>query len=152
MAGDFVQTIVTAAAAVTGTLVGGMTSFATSYFVQRRQGHAERILRDIERREDLYTRFSELAAQLLLDSLDHELEEPAKLVGIEVLTGRIRLASSEPVLEAAEAVIAHILASYRAPAVDPRQTVFAQPQAVVEPLVKFTKACRRERLEMLRGI
>jgi hypothetical protein len=145
-------TLVTAAAAVTGTLVGGLTSFATSYFVQRRQGHAEHVLRDIERREDLYARFNELAAQLILDALDHELEDPAKLIGIETLAGRIRLASCQRVLDAAEAVIAHILAAYEKPSVDPREAILRAPGDVVEPLVAFTKACRRERLDMLRGI
>jgi hypothetical protein len=149
---ELAQTLVTAAAAVTGTLVGGMTSFATSYFVQRRQGHSDRVLRDIERREELYARFNELGAQLILDSLDHELDEPAKLIGIETLAGRIRLASSAPVLDAAENVIAHIMASYERPPVDPRKTVLTSPRVVVDPLVTFTKACRHERFEMLRGI
>jgi hypothetical protein len=149
---DLVPTVVTAAAAVAGTLVGGLTSFATSYFVQRRQGHSERVLRDVERREDLYARFNELAGQLTLDALDHELEDPAKLVGIATLAGRIRLASSDAVLKAAESVIAHIIASYERPPVDPRKTVLHAPEDLIAPLVMFTKACRRERFEMLRGL
>ena len=149
---DLAQTAVTAMAAVAGTLLGGLSSFATSYFVQRRQGHAEHVLRDIERREDLYAQFNEAAAQLILDSLEHELDHPSKLIGIETLVGRIRLASSGQVLDAAEAVIAHVLETYQRPAVDPREAVRTSPGAVIDPLVVFTKACRRERLDMLRGI
>jgi hypothetical protein len=149
---DVVPTLVTAIAAVMGTLVGGLTSFATSYVVQRRQGHSERVLRDLERREDLYAKFNELGAQLLLDSLDHELQDPVKLVGIETLAGRVRLASSAPVLKAAEDVIAHILDSYERPAVDARQAIRTAPRQLVEPLITFTKACRKERLDMLRDI
>ena len=44
--------VVAGAAAVAGTLLGGLSSFATTYFTVRRQGHDERVLRDLERRED----------------------------------------------------------------------------------------------------
>jgi hypothetical protein len=149
---DLAPTLVTAVAAVTGTLVGGLTSFATSYFVQRRQGHTEHVLRDIERREDVYMQFNELGAKLPLDAMSHELEDPSKLIGLETLTGHIRLSSSAPVLAAAENVIAHIMDCYQRPAVDARQAVLTSPQAVVDPLVSFTKACREECLEMLHGL
>lgn len=87
----------------------------------------------------------------MLDSLDHELDDPARLVGLITATGRIRLTSSEAVLAAAEEVIADILASYRRPAIDPRQILQA-PTEFVAPLVAFTHACRRERQAMLRQV
>jgi hypothetical protein len=149
---DLAPTVVTALAAVAGSLVGGLTSFATGYYVQRGQWHTQHVMRDLERREELYAHFNELAAQLILDGLDHELDDPGKLIGIEALAGRIRLSSSAAVLKAAEGVIAHIMAGYARPPVDPRKEVLTNTQEVIEPLVTFSKVCREERLEMLRGI
>ena len=144
--------IVTATAAVAGSLVGGLTSFVSSYVTQRHQGHADRVVKDLERREELYARFDELAAELVLDALDHTLDDPAKLIGIATLTGRIRLASSKPVLEAAEAVVDEILATYQRPPVDPREVVRTSAREFLAPLIAFTAAARAERLQMLRGL
>ena len=146
------SSFVTAIAAVAGSLVGGLTSFVSSYVTQRHQGHADRVVKDLERREDLYARFDGLAAELLLDALDHSLEDPARLIGMATLTGRIRLASSKPVLEAAEAVVDELLASYQRPPIDPREVIRTAPREFLAPLVAFTAACRAERLQMLRGL
>src|SRR4030095_13415094 len=132
--------LVTASAAVAGSLVGGLTSFVSSYVTQRHQGHADRIVKDLGRREDLYARFNELAAELLLDALDHTLDDPGKLIGIATLTGRIRLASSAPVLEAAEAGVDAILASYQRPPVDPREVIRSSAREFLAPQIAFTTA------------
>jgi hypothetical protein len=65
------------------------------------------------------------------------------------LTGRIRLASTAPVLAAAEALIADILDSYRSPPADPAEVLKTNTAAIVDPLIRFTEACRAERMEML---
>jgi len=144
--------LITALAAVAGSLVGGLTSFVSSYVTQRRQGHAERVVKDVERREDLYARFNELATELALDALDHDIAQPGKLVAIATLAGRIRLASSAAVLEAAEAVVTELLASFQRPPRDPREVMRLGPREFLAPHVAFTQACRTERLAMLRGL
>lgn len=144
-------TAITAAAAIGGSLVGGLASFATTYLTQRHQAHTTRMSKELDRREDLYIAFNELAAELMIDALDHTLDKPARLIGLITVTGRIRLNSSDAVLAAAEAVITTILTSYDRPAMDPRQVMKA-PMDFVAPLVAFTLACRTERLELLRRI
>ena len=146
------STIVTGAAAVTGTLLGGLASFASTYFTARRQGHAERILRDLERREELYGKFNELGSNLTLDALEHPLDDPRKLIGIAALAGRIRLTGSAEVLAAAEAVIDHLIESYQRPPMDLRDIIRAGPREFMAPLTAFTRACRTERQKMLRGL
>jgi hypothetical protein len=145
-------TLVTGVAAVAGTLLGGLSSFATTYVTQRRQGHAERVLKDLERREDLYAKFNELGSNLALDALEHPLDDPRKLVGIAALAGRIRLTSSTEVLAAAEAVIDHLIETYRRPPVDLREVMRVGPREFMAPLTAFTQACRQERHDMLRGL
>jgi hypothetical protein len=143
--------LITAAAAVAGSLVGGLTSFATTYLSQRHQDLRERVSRELSRREKIYTRFNGLAVDLMFDAVDHSLDEPAKLAGIMMLIGRIRLSSSERVLSAAENLLGELLASYQKPAIDRRDVVKA-PDEFAKPLKTFTQACRIEREEMLRQL
>src|SRR5579859_7982067 len=91
--------LITGVTAVVGTLMGGMTSFATSYLTQGRQTRTDRVLRELDRREDIYARFIELSSELALDALEHPLDHPKKLIGLSALVGRIRLASSMRVLK-----------------------------------------------------
>jgi hypothetical protein len=144
--------LVTGGAAVAGTLLGGLSSFATTYVTVRRQSHAERVLKDLERREDLYAKFNELGSDLTLDALEHTLDDPRKLIGIAALAGRIRLTSSAAVLAAAEAVIDHLIVTYQRPPVAPQDIIRAGPREFMGPLTAFTQACRTERHDMLRGL
>nr|MEA2799542.1 hypothetical protein [Phenylobacterium sp.] len=144
--------IVAGAAAVGGTLLGGLASFATTYFTVRRQGHDERILRDLERREELYAKFNELGSNLTVDAIEHPLDDPRKLIPIAALAGRIRLTGSAEVLQAAEAVIDYLIETYHRPPADLREVVRAGPHEIMAPLTAFTQACRTERKRMLRQL
>ena len=144
--------LITGVTAVVGTLLGGMTSFATSYLTQRRQTHAERILRELDRREDVYARFTELVSALALDALEHPLDDPKKLIGLSALVGRIRLASSPRVLLAAEFVVDFLLETYERPPQDAHELVRNAPREFMAPLTAFTAACRDERDGMLRRL
>lgn len=144
--------LVTGAAAVAGTLLGGLASFATTYFTVRRQGHDERVLRDLDRREELYAKFNELGSNLILDAIEHPLDDPRKLIGIAALAGRIRLTGSAEVLQAAEAVIDNLIETYQRPPADLRAVVRARPHEIMAPLTAFTQACRTERERMLRKL
>jgi hypothetical protein len=145
-------TLITGATAVAGTLLGGLTSFATSFLTQGRQTHADRILRELDRREDVYVRFIELASELALDALEHPLDDPRKLIGLSALVGRIRLASSPRVLKAAEVVVDFLLETYQQPARDAHDLVRHAPREFMAPLTLFTTACRDERDRMLRRL
>jgi hypothetical protein len=144
--------VVAGAAAVAGTLLGGLTSFATTYFTVRRQGHDERILRDLERREELYAKFNELGSNLIVDAIEHPLDDPRTLIPLVAVAGRIRLTGSAQVLQAAEAVIDHLIETYNLPPADLREVVRAGPHEIMAPLTAFTQACRSERERMLRQL
>jgi len=144
--------IITGATAVVGTLMGGMTSFATSYLTQGRQTRTDRVLRELDRREDVYARFIELSSELALDALENALDDPRRLIGLSALVGRIRLASSPRVLQAAEAVVDFLLETYEQPSQDPHEMVRHAPREFMAPLTSFAAACRDEREMMLRGL
>ena len=89
---------ITALAAIAGSVVGGLTSFATTFFTQRNQAHRDFLSRDVANREELYSQFIKEAANLYVDSLDKTLENAVPLIGIYSLVGRIRLVGSDKVL------------------------------------------------------
>jgi hypothetical protein len=69
--------IITAVAAVSGSIVGGLASFATTYFTQRNQAHRDFLSRDVAHREDLYAQFIKETTNLYVDSLDKPLTHQA---------------------------------------------------------------------------
>ena len=83
--------IITAVAAVSGSIVGGLASFATTFFTQRNQAHRDFLSRDVAHREELYAQFIKEATNLYVDSLDKPLTNPTALIGMYSLVGRIRL-------------------------------------------------------------
>ena len=59
---------ITALAAIAGSVVGGLASFATTYFTRRNQAHRDLLSRDVARREELYSHFIKEATNLYIDS------------------------------------------------------------------------------------
>ena len=145
-------TLIAALAALGGSVVGGTATFLTTWLNQRLQGRKERLFKELDRREDLYGQFNRLASELLLDSIDHHLDEPAKLAEIMPLLGSIRLASSDRVLFTADAVMTELLASYARPPQDWRELITAPYVDFVNPLIAFAEACRSERNDLLRQL
>jgi hypothetical protein len=140
-----------ACAAVGGSLIGGMATLTSNNLMQQRHVRHERLLREQDRRETLYVEFVALAADRYIDSLDHRIDNPAALVALFSLIGKIRLFSSEPVLASAEAVGRHLIECYERPPID-AQTAVAERESMLRPVSAFTSACRRERDAVLRRL
>ena len=60
---------ISALAALAGTAIGGLTSFATSWTTQQAQVRAQRLANERDKREALFGRFLEEAARLYADAL-----------------------------------------------------------------------------------
>jgi hypothetical protein len=142
---------ITALAAVAGSIVGGLASFLTTFFTQRNQADRDLLSREVAHREELYSQFIKEATNLYVDSLDKNLENPVSLIGLYSLVGRIRLVSSDTVLAAAEKVADSIVDSYRRPPVT-FEDLYKVRESQVDPLKKFTEACREERKIMLKRL
>jgi len=143
---------ITALAAIAGSIVGGLASFATTYFTQRNQAHRDFLSRDVAHREELYSEFIKEATNLYVDSLGKTLENPASLIGMYSLVGRIRLVGTDKVLLAAEKVTETIVDSYRRPPVTFEDVYKVVRESHVDPLKEFTEACREERKSMLKSL
>ena len=143
---------ITALAAIAGSIVGGLASFLTTFFTQRNQAHRDLLSRDVAHREELYSQFIKEAANLYVDSLDKTLGNPASLIEMYSLVGRIRLVSSDTVLAAAEKCVDSIVDSYQRPPVTFEDVYKGFRESHVDPLAEFTKACREELKSMLKSL
>ena len=144
--------IITALAAVMGSVVGGLASFATTYFTQRNQAHRDFLSRDVAHREELYSQFIKEAANLYADSLDKTLENPAAVIGMYALIGRMTLNAGDKVLLAAEKVADSIIDSYNRPPRKFEDLYKLMREEPVDPLKEFTEACREELKVMLKRL
>jgi hypothetical protein len=90
---------ISAFSAVMGSLVGGFTSFVTTYANQRHQYRRDFLSKQFAQRETLYSDFINEAARLEVESLDRQMEKASGLVTIYALHNRIRLNASEEVIQ-----------------------------------------------------
>lgn len=95
---------ISALAALAGSVIGGLTSVGTTFVGQRIQTLADHRAHDKAHRQDLYREFIEEASKLYGDALTRTKAEVTSLVGIYAKISRMRILSTEPVIEAAEHV------------------------------------------------
>ncbi len=143
---------ITALAAISGSIVGGLASFATTFFTQRNQAHRDVLSRDVAHREELYSQFIKEATNLFVDSLDKTLSNPGSLIGLYSLIGRMRLTAGDRVLSAAETVADIIVVSYSRPPTTFEDVYKLAREHQVDPLKAFTEACREERMITLKRL
>src|SRR5262245_60768632 len=144
--------VLTASAAVLGSLAGASASLATAWLTQRNQGRLAAVQAEVHKREQLYADFITECSKLYLDALDHQLDQPETFQSAYSLLSRIRLTSGDAVLREAEAAIQGILDTYRAPnlTIDKlREIPLAQ---LHDPIRAFSEACRDELKSLQRGL
>jgi hypothetical protein len=145
------SSIITAGAAVCGSLVGAAATIVTTWLTQRTQTvHAERE-ETLRRRETLYGEFITEASRLTMEALCHSLEQPDTFVKLYGITGRIRLVATNPVLAAAEACIRQITDLYAKPNMTVEQIRLAFERDGLDPIKDFSIACRKELLQIAGG-
>ena len=135
---------ISALAALAGTAIGGLTSFATSWTTQQAQARAQRLAAERETRAALFGRFLDEAAKLYSDALQNRRDNITGLIGIYALTNRIRLMSSPQVVEAADTVCRIIVDTYLAPNMTLEEMRANWIDKHIDPLRDFSEACRRE--------
>ncbi|WP_020562756.1 hypothetical protein [Methylosarcina fibrata] len=137
---------ISAFAALAGTAIGGLTSFATSWITQQAQAKCQRLAAERESRAALFGRFLDEAAKLYSDALQNRRDDITGLIGIYALTNRIRLISSPHVVEAADSVVRIIVDTYLAPNITMEEMRANWIDRHVDPLRDFSEACRQELL------
>jgi hypothetical protein len=134
----------TALAALAGSAVGGLTSLASAWLTQHRQDRITRLSQDKARRRKLYKQFIDEGSKLYADALSRNEAEVSTLVGIYALISRMRVLSSDAVVEKAEAVVQLIVDTYSAPNKTFPELRELVNQHTIDPLRAFSEECREE--------
>ena len=141
---------ISAIAALSGSIIGGLTSLGASWVSQNAQARAQLLLESKGRRQELYKAFIEEASKLYGDALVTDSAENAdisKFVGLYTMLSRMRILSSQAVIENAEKIIEVIAKEYFEPTRTLRD-VFGKSHEVdmksheVDIMRHFAIACR----------
>ena len=132
-----------ALAALAGSVIGGLTSLCTTWLTQNKQIAVQFRDHDKTRRQELYKEFVEEASVAYADALSHTVKDAAKLVGLYAKVSRMRIMSSEAVVEAADQVMLQIGEIYMGPNLT-LDELLQRPRSSVDLLRGFSEACRRE--------
>lgn len=136
---------ISALAALAGSAVGGLTSLTASLLMQRAQFKAQQLAHYIGRRGDLYKDFIEDASKTFADAIEHDVADASKLVRLYALVSRMRVLSSEVVIDEADRVMRRIIETYQSPNRPIRDIVGHDlKDDVLDPLRDFSNACRGE--------
>jgi hypothetical protein len=135
--------IISALAAIFGSLAGGLASSVSTWISQRHQDRRDLVTRRLFHREQLYSDFISESARALADAAGHNFQDLNRLVPTYAALSRIRVSSSADVLVSAERVVDRIVTIYSEPNLTPEEipSRFAHHD---DPLLEFSGICRRE--------
>jgi hypothetical protein len=143
---------VSAFAALAGSLIGGLTTFAAAWVTQRRQANVQWLLLEKTRRQELYQQFVEEASKLYVDSLIHDQTAIPPLVSLYASVNKMRIVSDRDIAEQADKVVRMIVDTYALP-----NKTLPELRAMVESgsldqLREFSEACREELRELTHAV
>ena len=138
------QSIISALSAVLGSLVGGASTITTAWFTQKAQSRRESVNTEIRRRELVYTEFINKRAKLAVDAYDRTLESPETMMNAYALLSRIRLTSSDSVVDAAEQTVKSIVEQYFRPNLSIEELPEMADSGRADPLKQFSFGARQE--------
>jgi len=148
---DLDAAYVSAFSALAGAMIGGFTSFGTSWLTQRAQlRHTHREAERVKL-EALYNEFIAEASRLYADALSHQKDDVVDMVKLYALVGRMRLMSSRAVLVAAERIIEATIETYLAPNRSLHEMRAYAKQGGMNFLVEFGEASRDDLAATITG-
>ncbi|MDB5411546.1 MAG: hypothetical protein JWL84_6465, partial [Rhodospirillales bacterium] len=127
-----------------GSAIGGTTSFFASWLGQGTQLRAQLLLNDKGARGEVYREFVDEASSLYIDALTRDTPNLSKTIRLYALISRMRILSSPKVVEEAEKVARLIVDSYPQPAKTFDDIRMMVNEHTLDPLFKFSEACRQE--------
>ena len=136
---------ISALAALSGSVVGGMTAGLTTWLSQRAQVKAGQLAREMSRRDDLYKDFILAASKAYGDALMSSEPQIQEILALYAMVSRMRLMSLPRTLACAEKVMDATLATYFAPNKTIRELhELTKNGAMIDPLRDFSEAARDE--------
>lgn len=135
---------VSAFAALAGSLIGGLTTFAAAWVTQRRQANVQWLLQEKTRRQELYQQFVEEASKLYMDALIHGETLLPPVVSLFALINKMRIVSNSGIAELADKVVRMIIDTYVSPNKTLPELRTMVNSGALDPLREFSEACREE--------
>jgi hypothetical protein len=135
---------VSALAALAGSIIGGLTTFAAAWVTQRQQANVQWLLQEKTRRQELYQQFIEEASKLYTDALMHDQVAISPLVGLYALINKIRIFSSPGIAEGADKIVRMIIDTYFLPNKTLPEMRAMMESGALDPLRDFSEMCRDE--------
>ena len=135
---------ISALAALTGSVVGGLTALGTSWLTQQAQARLRENAEDRTAREALYRDFIVEASRLLGDAWVNDKPEMSNLIGLYAMVSRMRVRSSPRVIEIAGKVALTVVETYFAPNRTLREVHDMLESERMDPLRESSQACREE--------
>jgi hypothetical protein len=138
------SSIISTAAGLIGAIIGGLTSFMTSWVTQNVQARNQRLVAENARRQELYGAFMDELATLYASALRAETVNYGDLVKVFALRGRITLMASAPVVDAADGAMKFVVDLYLGPPRDAREMRAMMDQSSADAIGAFARTCREE--------
>jgi hypothetical protein len=146
------QSIIGALAVVLGSLVGGASTIATAWFIQRVPGQRESVSAEIRRRELGVYRFINECSKLAMDAFSHILKNPGILMNTYALLNSIRPTSSDPVVDTVDQPIMSIVEQYFQPNLFIEKLHKMTALEFTDSLRELSVTCRQELRRLSRGM
>ena len=133
-----------ALAALLGATIGGILSVVASWIAQRVQSKSQWVVQEIKQRQQLYSEFVKGAANCFADALQQNEPDPGGLANLYGEIGRMRVYSTEGVVNEAYAIVHAILQTYNDSNRDRVEIRALLESGSVDLFSKFGDACRAE--------
>jgi hypothetical protein len=130
--------------ALAGTIIGGVTTFATSWLTHTAQVKSARLAAERARREELYGKFAEELALLYSFVLGDEGLTYNKLVAIMGLRGRIILLATPHVVASADRAVNFIIDLHLGPRLTREEVRRKIEDRSLNAISEFARCCREE--------
>jgi len=142
------STLTSVLAALSGSVIGASTPVLSNFVLQRSVAQRELTNREIAQREELYSEFIRQGTVCYARALSQNLQSIDEIVAMYALVNRIRLFASRSVLEAAEAFVKKLVATYSNKNMTIEQIESAVMEQHADPLSDFAFKCRSELREV----
>jgi hypothetical protein len=141
-----------AIAALAGSVIGGLTTFAAAWVTQRQQANVQWLLQEKTRRQELYRQFIEDASKLYVDALMHDQVAIPSVVSLFALMNQMKVLSSTRVGEGAYRITRMIVDTYFLPNKTLQDLHAMTTSGRLDPLRDFSAACREELDALTSGV
>ena len=131
-------------AALAGSIIGGLTTFAAAWVTQRRQANVQWFLQEKTRRQELYQEFIEEASKIYVDALMQDQAAIPPLVSLYASINKMRVVSNPGIAERADKVVRIIIDTYNLPNKTLPELRAMMESGALDPLRDFSEACHEE--------